>query len=85
MQNNPSRMRLESQGQMTSCPWQIIKTKTAVDAMKKIIIRHGAISAGKTPEQTCETPKSKQSLKCPTKYRCYIITTKIKLKFYTTV
>lgn len=57
MQNYPSRMRLKSQRQMTSCPWQRIKTKTAVDAMRKILIQHGTISAGKTPEQTCETPK----------------------------
>ena len=60
MQKYPSRMRLKSQGQMTSCPWQIIKIKTAVDdATKKILIQHGTISVGKTPEQTCETPKSK--------------------------
>jgi len=46
---------------MTSCPWQIIKTKSAVDAMKKILIQHGTISAGKTPEKTCETPIFKVS------------------------
>lgn len=58
---------------MNSCPWQIIKTKTAVDSKKKHIYPHSTISAGKRPEQTCESPKLKQSWKCPTKYRCYII------------
>lgn len=41
---------------MTGCPWQI-KTKTAADAMKKILPQHGTISAGKRPKQTCEIPK----------------------------
>lgn len=42
---------------MTPCPWQIIKTKTAADSKKMILICMVAISAGKRPEQTCETPK----------------------------
>lgn len=38
MQNYPSGIRLRSQEQTVRCPWQIIKTKTAADSKKKILI-----------------------------------------------
>lgn len=48
---------------MTSCLWQIIKTKTAVDSKKKIFIPMVLFHQGKDQNKYVETPKAKAVFK----------------------